>query len=83
MRVCVAGPLVGTDHVRAVQSAVLTAGHGLTLDWSRGPDVVFDDDDPSRGHVVVIGPIRHESVFFHHPAVQRVSTVDEWLTSLV
>ena len=31
-------------------------------------------------HVVVIGQIRHESVFFHHPVVKRVSTVDEWLT---
>ncbi|MGA8847451.1 MAG: hypothetical protein WB471_12625 [Nocardioides sp.] len=34
-------------------------------------------------HVVVIGQIRHESVFFHHPVVRRASTVDEWLASLV
>lgn len=30
-------------------------------------------------HIVVVGPIRHESVFFYHPAVLRVSAVDEWL----
>lgn len=33
-------------------------------------------------HVVVIGEIRHESVFFHHPALKRVLTVDEWLAEL-
>ncbi len=30
-------------------------------------------------HVVVVGPINHQSVFYYHPAVRRVSTVDEWL----
>ena len=34
-------------------------------------------------HVVVIGQIRHESVFFHHPVIERAATVEEWLTSLV
>ncbi|CAN5403644.1 hypothetical protein BH09ACT12_BH09ACT12_12310 [soil metagenome] len=33
-------------------------------------------------HVVVIGEIRHDSVFFHHPVITRASTVAEWLTSL-
>lgn len=33
-------------------------------------------------HVVVIGQIRHESVFFHHPLIQRTSTVEEWLNGL-
>ncbi|MFC6286575.1 hypothetical protein ACFP3Q_04420 [Nocardioides sp. GCM10027113] len=39
----------------------------------------------SRGeleHVGVVGPIRHESVFFFHPAVRRVPTVHEWLATL-
>jgi hypothetical protein len=30
-------------------------------------------------HVVVVGQIHYESVFYYHPAVQRVSTVEEWL----
>ena len=34
-------------------------------------------------HVVVIGPIRHESVFYYHPAVLRVASVDEWLAGLM
>ncbi|CAN0511949.1 unnamed protein product, partial [Phaeothamnion confervicola] len=33
-------------------------------------------------HVVVVGPVHHDSVFFYHPAVQRASTVEEWLASL-
>ncbi|MGL5928482.1 MAG: hypothetical protein ACRCY8_06065 [Dermatophilaceae bacterium] len=33
-------------------------------------------------HIVVIGPITHDSVFYHHPAVQRVSDVAEWLAGL-
>lgn len=33
-------------------------------------------------HVVVIGPIQHESVFYYHPAVQRLSTVEEWLITV-
>ena len=33
-------------------------------------------------HVVVIGPIQHESVFDYHPAVQRISTVEEWLITV-
>ena len=39
----------------------------------------------SRGdleHIVILGPIQHESVFYYHSAVQRVSDVDEWLVSL-
>ena len=125
-----AGPLADTEKVQAVQSAVVAAGHELTLDWSRGPDVKFDDyvslpevsaelatDDldavltadavlvvasehDGRGmfvelgaalararrgelkHVVVIGTIRHESVFYYHPSVLRVSAVDEWLSGI-
>ena len=125
-----AGPLADTEKVQAVHSAVVAAGHQLTLDWSRGPDVNVDDygalpevsaklatDDldavlradavlvvasehDGRGmfvelgaalaqarrgelkHVVVVGPIRHQSVFYYHPAVLRVSTVDEWLSGL-
>ncbi|AKU16431.1 hypothetical protein [Luteipulveratus mongoliensis] len=30
-------------------------------------------------HVVVVGPIQHESVFYFHPKVRRVQTVGEWL----
>lgn len=126
-----AGPLADIKAVQVVQSAVVAAGHDLTLDWSRGPDATFDDygslpevsaevatedleavltadavlvvasDHDGRGmfvelgaalaraqrgeleHVVVIGPIRHESVFYYHPAVLRVAAVDEWLASLV
>lgn len=130
MKIYVAGPLADTEEVQAVQSAVVAAGHDLTLDWSRGPDVKFDDygslpavsaelatadldavltadavlvvasEHDGRGmfvelgaalararrgeleHVVVIGIIRHESVFYYHPAVVRVPTVDKWLSGL-
>jgi hypothetical protein len=33
-------------------------------------------------HVVLIGEIRHESVFYLHPLVQRVRTVEGWLAGL-
>ena len=33
-------------------------------------------------HVVVIGSIHHDSVFYHHSAVTRVTDVDEWLTRM-
>jgi len=130
VRIYVAGPLADTEKVQAVQSAVLAVGHELTLDWSRGPDVNFDDygslpgvsaelatedldavmradavlivasEHDGRGmfvelgaalararrgeleHVVVIGTIRYESVFYYHPAVARVPTVHEWLSGL-
>lgn len=114
-----------------MQDAVLAAGHQLTLDWTRGPDVTFADgyesdvalsaeiamadldgvmnadavlvvasEHEGRGmfvelgaalarardgvlkHVVVVGHIQHDSVFYYHPAVQRASTVEEWLNSL-
>lgn len=117
--------------MRTVQSAVIAAGHELTLDWSRGPDASFTGDYGSlpevsaelaaddldavltadavlivasehdgrgmfvelgaalaracRGdlaHIVVIGQIHHESVFFYHPAIQRVSALDEWLSNV-
>lgn len=125
-----AGPLAAAQTVHAVQSTVVAAGHELTLDWSRGPDVAFDDygslptvsaelasadlnavltadavlvvasEHDGRGmfvelgaalaraqsgdlaHVVVVGPIHHESVFYYHPAVLRVSDVDEWLAAI-
>jgi len=131
MKVYVAGPLTDAVGVRAVQAAVVAAGHQLSLDWTRGSDVTFADDyasdldlsakiaaddldavlnadavlvvasqhegrgmfvelgaalsRASRGdleHVVVVGPIQHESVFYYHPAVQRVSTVEEWLNTV-
>ena len=131
MKIYVAGPLADRERVQAVQSAVVTAGHELTLDWTRGVDVTLvkgyaslpemsaniaaDDLNAvldaqavlvvmskhegrgmyvelgaaliraSRGdlqHLVILGPIQHESVFYYHPAVQRVSDVDEWLASL-
>ncbi len=125
-----AGPLAAAEKVQAVQTAVIAAGHELTLDWSRGPDVELDEygsrpdvsaeianadldavltadavlvvasEHDGRGmfvelgaalaqaqrgeleHVVVVGTIRHESVFYYHPAVLRVSTVDEWLSEI-
>jgi hypothetical protein len=132
MKIYVAGPLADIENVQAVQSTLVAAGHELTFDWSRGPDVTFMDDYGSlpavsarlatedldavltadavlvvasehdgrgmfvelgaalaraqRGdleHIVVIGPIRHESVFYYHPAIRRVSAVDEWLETLV
>ncbi|MGL5817689.1 MAG: hypothetical protein ACRCYR_09015 [Phycicoccus sp.] len=130
MKVYVAGPLADVGTVRAVQVAVVAAGHELTLDWSRGPDstltsyasaptvsasiaaqdlaavlaadalLVVAGEHDGRGifvelgaalamaergdlrHVVVIGPRRHDSVFYYHRAVQRVSDVDEWLAGL-
>jgi ketosteroid isomerase-like protein len=39
----------------------------------------------SRGeldHVVLVGQIHHESVFYFHPLVQRVASVQDWLTQL-
>lgn len=33
-------------------------------------------------HLVVLGPIQHESVFYFHPAVQRILTVEDWLLSV-
>lgn len=33
-------------------------------------------------HVVVLGAVVRDSVFYHHPAVRRVSGVDEWLADL-
>jgi hypothetical protein len=39
----------------------------------------------SRGeldHVVIVGEIHHESVFYFHPLVQRVSAVEDWLIHL-
>lgn len=32
-------------------------------------------------HVVLVGPVHDDSVFFYHPAVRRVSSVDEWLAA--
>lgn len=132
MKIYVAGPLADIEKVQRVQSAVVAAGHELTLDWTRGPDVTLVKDygslpevsanlatddlnavlcadavlvvmskhdgrgmfvelgaaltRASRGdlkHVVILGPTQHESVFCYHPAVQRVSDVDDWLASLV
>ena len=33
-------------------------------------------------HVVAVGTIVHESVFYFHPRVRRVGTVEEWLTEV-
>lgn len=33
-------------------------------------------------HVAVIGPVRHQSVFLHHPTVTRWVSADAWLASL-
>lgn len=131
MKVYVAGALNDADGVRAVQAAVVAAGHQLSLDWTPESDVTFvsnyasdlglsakiaaDDLDAvldadavlvvasehegrgmfvelgaalsraSRGdleHVVVVGPIQHDSVFYYHSSVQRVPTVADWLNSL-
>ena len=131
MKIYVAGPLADMESVQAVQSAVVAAGHELTLDWTVGPDVTLVEQYGSvpdrsaklasadleavlradavlivaskhdgRGmyvelgaalarvqldgleHVVVIGHIHHESVFYCHPSVQWFSTVTEWLAGL-
>ncbi len=131
MKIYVAGPITNIDAVRAIQTAVIAAGHELALDWSRGPDATWvegygsnpatsaqiagDDLDAvlnadavlivasehdgrgmfvelgaalaraQRGdleHIVVVGHIHHESVFYYHPAVRRVPVVNEWLASL-
>jgi hypothetical protein len=128
MKIYVAGALAAVEQVQAVQAAVRAAGHELTLDWTRGPDVALVDgyashpqvsaalasedldavlaaeavlvvasEHDGRGmfvelgaaltraragdleHVAVIGPIRHESVFYFHPAVGHWPTVDDWL----
>ena len=132
VKVYVAGALTNASAVQAVQEALVAAGHQLSLDWTRGPDIDFvggyDSDlaasariaaadldgvmdadavlvvaaseHEGRGmfvelgaalararagdlaHVVVVGPIHHDSVFHYHPAVQRASTVEEWLSSV-
>jgi len=33
-------------------------------------------------HVVAVGTIVHESVFYFHPRVRRVETVQEWLAEV-
>lgn len=33
-------------------------------------------------HVVIVGEILHESVFYFHPVVQRVASVQSWLDDL-
>jgi hypothetical protein len=43
VKVYVAGPLTNASGVQAVQEAVVAAGHQLSLDWTRGPDVNFAD----------------------------------------
>lgn len=48
MLVYVAGPLAETARVQDIQAAVVAAGHELTLDWTRGPDVTFTDAYVSR-----------------------------------
>lgn len=131
VRIYVAGPLADIENVQSVQSAVVAAGHELTLDWSRGPDAPLTDnygtlpsasaaiavadldavlvadallvvasEHDGRGmfvelgaalaracrgdpvHIVVIGSVQHESVFYYHPAIQRTTTVNEWLATL-
>ena len=33
-------------------------------------------------HIVIVGEIHHESVFYFHPLVQRVPAVQDWLSEL-
>ncbi|MEN8707105.1 MAG: hypothetical protein ABF306_13305 [Nocardioides marinisabuli] len=33
-------------------------------------------------HVAVVGPVRHQSVFLHHPTVTRWVSAEAWLASL-
>lgn len=33
-------------------------------------------------HVVAVGTIVHESVFYYHPRLRRVETVQEWLAEI-
>ena len=33
-------------------------------------------------HVVIVGQMHHESVFYFHPLVQRVLAVEDWLSQL-
>ena len=131
MKVYVAGALTNASAVQVAQEALVAAGHELSLDWTRGPDIDFVDgydsdlaasariaaadldavmradavvvvasEHEGRGmfvelgaalararegdlaHVVVVGPIHHDSVFYYHPAVQRAATVEEWLASV-
>ncbi|MFZ5846883.1 hypothetical protein [Nocardioides pakistanensis] len=44
MKVYVAGALDDADRVRAVQAAVVAAGHQLSLDWTRESDVTLVND---------------------------------------
>ncbi|HZW43047.1 MAG TPA: hypothetical protein VFF32_01465 [Dermatophilaceae bacterium] len=129
MKIYVAGPLADVATVKAVQSAVVTAGHELTLDWTNDASLVehygaqldvsgrlaqedlnavmaadavlvIASKHDGRGmfvelgaalaraqrgelaHVVVVGEMWHESVFYFHPAVQRVASIEAWLEDL-
>lgn len=44
MKIYVAGPLADKESVQAAQAAVVSAGHEITHDWSRGPDITFTND---------------------------------------
>jgi len=98
VKIYVAGPLAAVETVRRVQAAVAAAGHKLTLDWTSDAsspaagygsqlalsnamaqaelDAVMDAD------AVVVVASEHDSVFYFHPAVQRVDPIDDWLAAL-
>ncbi len=71
------------DAVLAAEAVVVVAsrhdGRGMFVELGAALALA------SRGeldHVVLVGQIHHESVFYFHPLVQRVPAVEDWLAGL-
>lgn len=78
---------VARDDLQAVLDAdallvVATEHDGRGMFVELGAALAGASTGRGINHVVVIGPIRHESVFYFHPAVTQVANVREWLTEL-
>ncbi len=83
-------PALSARLARDDLEAVLTADAVLVVASEHGGAEMFVELGAAlaraeRGdldHVVVIGQIRHESVYYPHPTIKRVSTVNDWLATL-
>lgn len=69
--------------MRRPESHATTSEHdGRGMFVELGPALASATRGGRVRHIVVVGPIQHESVFYFHPAVTRVGHVGEWLTAL-
>lgn len=76
---------VARDDLRAVIDAdavvlVASGGDGIGMFVEFGA-ALLRAEQGALAHVVVVGT-NDESVFYHHPAVTRSVTVEDWLASL-